>query len=88
MKGAFIMSHRVKGSPEEKLLFVQKYVKGEISAASASQLAGVKRSSFTNWSSHYRQEGFLGPINTGKNRSYSKNFKTLSQDTTMKKTQF
>lgn len=69
------MSHKVKGSPEEKLLLVQKYVKGEISASTASRIAGVNRSSFTGWVSHYRQEGSIGLINTGKNRSYSKELK-------------
>ena len=36
MKGAFIMTHRTKGSPEEKAAAMLRYLRGEISAAVAA----------------------------------------------------
>jgi len=75
MKGVFIMSHKTKSSPEEKVLLIQKYLAGEISAATACALGGVNNSSFSTWVRLYKQEGSLGLLNTGKNRSYSQELK-------------
>jgi len=36
MKGAFIMSHRTKGSPEEKAAALLRYMRGKISATVAA----------------------------------------------------
>jgi transposase-like protein len=75
MKGAFIMPHKTKSSPEEKALLIKKYLAGEISVAAASEIAGVNKTSFGNWIRLYKQEGSLGLINNGKNRSYSPEIK-------------
>ena len=46
MKGAFIMSHRTKRSPEEKAAVIQRYLRGEISAAMAAEIAELSNESF------------------------------------------
>jgi transposase-like protein len=75
MKGVFIMSHRTKGSPEEKVAIIQRYLSGEISAAVASEVAGVNQESFRGWVRLYNQEGPTGLLNTGRNREYSPELK-------------
>lgn len=56
MKGAFIMSRKAKGSPEEKVAVIQGYLRGEISAAMAAEIAGVINESFRTWIRLYKQE--------------------------------
>ena len=71
MKGAFIMSRKTKGSPEEKVNLIKKYLSGEISAKNAYIEAGIVKSSFRAWVRLYKQEGALGLLSTENNRSYS-----------------
>ena len=70
MKGAFIMSHRAKGSPEEKVAIVQKCLSGELSHTEAAKVAGVNESSVRDWIRLYNQEGSLGLLHTDNNRNY------------------
>ena len=65
------MPHKTKGSPEEKLILVEKFLTGELSAATAAKVAGVHSSTFESWIRLYKQEGSLGLLSTGKNRSYA-----------------
>lgn len=69
------MSHKTKGSPEEKLAIIQRYLMGDISAATAARLAGVDESSIRTWVRLYKQEGSTGLQSTGKNRKYSPELK-------------
>jgi len=80
MKGAFIMSHRTKGSPEEKADLIQRYMKGELSTTMAAKVAGVSIESFRDWIRLYKQEGSLGLLSTGKNRTYSSELKRRAVD--------
>lgn len=70
MKGAFIMAYRTKGTPEEKVMLVKKYLAGEISAAEACEIVRINRASFRAWIRIYKQEGSSGLINDGNNRRY------------------
>ncbi len=69
------MSHKTKGTAEEKILLIQRYLTGEISASVASKMVGVDYTSFKDWVRLYMQEGSLGLLDTGYNRSYSKELK-------------
>ena len=75
MKGAFIMAHRTKSTPEEKVMLVKKYLAGEISATEVCEIVRVNNESFRNWIRIYKQEGSLGLINNGTNRRYSRELK-------------
>ncbi|WP_177244087.1 hypothetical protein [Alkalibacterium sp. 20] len=43
------MSHKTKGTAEEEILLIQRYLTGEISASVASKMAGVDYTSFKSW---------------------------------------
>ena len=75
MKGAFIMPHKTKSTPEEKVILVKKYLAGEISVAEACTIAKIKHQSFRTWIRIYTQEGSSGLINEGANRRYSSEVK-------------
>ena len=74
------MSHSTKRSPEEKTAVVQRYLRGEISAPMAAEIAGVSNESFRAWIRLYKQEGSLGLLSTGKNRTYSPELKRKAVD--------
>jgi len=74
------MSHRTKGSPEEKTGLIQRYLRGELSAAVAANVAGVSIESFRVWIRLYKQEGSLGLLSTAKNRTYSPELKRNAVD--------
>lgn len=75
MKGAFIMPHKSKSTPNEKVMLIKKYLAGEISVAEACTIAKIKHQSFRAWLRIYMQEGSSGLINDGHNRKYCKEMK-------------
>lgn len=76
MEGVFIMAHKTKATPEEKVMLVKKHLAGEISAAEACKIARIKDASFRSWIRIYNQEGSLGLLNDGVNRKYSSELKS------------
>lgn len=76
MKGVFIVPHKTKASPEEKILLVKKHLNGEISAAMACEIAGIEKSAFQTWLRLYKQEGALGLVTNDRCRVYSQDLKT------------
>lgn len=69
------MPHKTKATPEEKTLLVQRYLRGELSQAQASQAAQVTARTFREWVTKYKAEGSSAFLNTGNNRVYSEELK-------------
>ena len=69
------MPHKTKGSPEEKISIIQKYLTGKLSLAEAARRAGVDESTISDWIRLNRQEGSLGLLVRTKNHNYSPELK-------------
>lgn len=69
------MPHKTKGSPEEKITIIQKYLSGKLSLAEAARISRVNESSIREWIRLYRQEGSLGLLARNKNHNYSPELK-------------
>lgn len=65
------MGRKVKVSSEDKLRYVQAYLAGEISRASASEQLQINETSFDWWIERYKEQGELAFYDTGKNKVYS-----------------
>lgn len=65
------MSHRQKATPEEKISLIKRYLKGEISQAQATEIAGITGASFRLWIKRYEAEGSVAFIPTENNRVYN-----------------
>ncbi|KAF5074883.1 IS3 family transposase ISSth1b [bioreactor metagenome] len=65
------MSYRSKRSPEEIIQILTDYLSGKLSMIDAANMAGVDKSTIRGWVSLYQQEGSLGLLNTGSQRSYT-----------------
>lgn len=64
------MSHKQRATPEEKVSLVQRYIKGKISQAQASKIAGINESSFQLWIKRYEAEGSSAFLPVESNRVY------------------
>ena len=65
----------MKLSPEERMTFVEKYLRNEVSMAQAADAAGVAWQTMNSWVRIYENEGPTGLIETQKNRHYPKELK-------------
>ena len=62
---------------EEKIWIVQNYLRGEISASGAAEMAGIDRATFRNWVRNYEADG-ADAFLPHKNRIYSPELKRLA----------
>lgn len=75
------MSHKSKVSGLEKIVVIEKYLRGEDSLNHLATLLGVSLSSVTQWVQIYQSLGPNGLLNTSKNTAYSVELKiTAVQD--------
>lgn len=64
-------------SPEEKLQAVHEYLSGKGSIEIIAKKYGVSCKPFRKWIAKYKSHGDLAFIKTGRNQSYSKEFKQM-----------
>lgn len=69
------MAKKQQVAPEEKVLLVQKYLKGEISQTEAAQRAGVNHTAVMDWIRQYEAEGAGAFLPHKKKKGYSTEIK-------------
>lgn len=69
------MSHKVKIPGPEKILAIEKYLRGEDSLNHLAALLDVNPSSIHQWLQTYQSLGPIGLLQTSKNTAYSSDFK-------------
>lgn len=74
------MSHKAKISEEEKIVAIEKYLRGEDSLNHIATLLNVAFPSIKQWLQTYQSLGPQGLLNVSKNTTYSAELKTLAID--------
>lgn len=64
------MSREGKVRGEEKIIYVERYLSGEMSMNQIATRCGIHKSSIEKWISLYKAFGSEGHISSSKNRSY------------------
>ena len=72
------MSHKAKVSGTEKVVAIEKYLRGEDSLNHLAILLGVTYQSIKQWLQTYHSLGPKGLLNTGKNTAYTEELKTAA----------
>lgn len=72
------MSHKAKISGSEKIIVIEKYLRGEDSLNHLATLLGVAQQSIKQWLQTYQSLGPDGLINTSKNTVYLTELKTAA----------
>lgn len=73
--GGIFMPQKTKATPEEKVLLIERCLRGELSQAQASRAIGITQKSFCRWVKKYEAEGTLAFLATEHNRVYSNEIK-------------
>lgn len=71
----FFMPHKTKATPEEKVVLVERCLRGELNQAQASRVAGIALESFRKWIKKYEAEGAYAFLSPNGNRVYSEELK-------------
>lgn len=69
------MPHKTKATPEEKILLVERCLRGKLDQSQASKIAQVSESSFRKWIKKYESEGSSAFLTQRGNRVYSEELK-------------
>lgn len=73
--GVFLCRTKQRATPEEKVLLVERCLRGEVSQAQASRIAQIAESSFREWIKKYEAEGARAFLSQSGNRVYNEETK-------------